>query len=117
MLEELPDLRGLPLQRAETPRRGLLEFFPVAGGRASRYLLLEIAVEILVRIEFGRVRREVVNREQFRMRLDPCADLLRLVHVQVVEDEHHLAARVLSQPLEERQQRRRIDGFLEDHEA
>ena len=95
----------------------LLEFFSVAGGGAAGDLLLEIVVQILVRIQLGRVWRQVVDGDRFGMCLHQDFHVLRFVDAQDVKDEHHLAARILAQPLEERQQRRCINGLLEHHVA
>ncbi len=45
------------------------------------HLLFEIAVEMLRRIELGRVGRKVVNGDQLGMRLDSSVDRFRFVHI------------------------------------
>ena len=76
-------------------RRGSLQQRVAMAGRCSfGDAELEIAVQILVRIEIGRVGWQVEEGDLVGVRGDPSAHLLCLVHVQVVEDQKDFAARV-----------------------
>lgn len=91
VMKEVADAGGAALQHAEVRPRG---FRQVRFG-ARRYFHgdaeLESAVEILVRIELRGIRRQMEHRDLAGMRRHPGADLGRLVHIQVVEDQGDFA--------------------------
>jgi hypothetical protein len=68
MLEELLDRRGTLLQGAQATRGRLLKSLTMTRRGAPRDLLLQIAVEVLVWVELRCIRRQMVNRDQRRMR-------------------------------------------------
>lgn len=91
MVEELLDAVGAPLQGAQARGRGAQQGGTVTRGGPSRDAQLQIPVQVLVRIEIGRIRREIEQRDRIGVRGHPVPDVPRLVDVQIVEDDKKTA--------------------------
>ena len=77
---------------------------------------LQVAVEVLVGIELGRVGWQEEDLDLRGIRREPAAHLGRLVNTEVVEDQEDLALGIARQPTHEDDERRRFQGALVDHE-
>lgn len=87
------------------------------GNRPGTYRGFQIPVEVLVGVEFRRVRRQVKQFDLLGVFRSPLADTVGTVHAQVVDDKEHLTLRILNQVLQEHDEALRIDGALEEREA
>ena len=65
----------------------------------SMHSTLQIVVQILVGIQFRRVRRQIEHLDLFFVFVEPGLDRLAVMDPQVVEDEDHLATGFLDQSL------------------
>ncbi|CAH1748061.1 protein of unknown function [Thauera humireducens] len=87
------------------------------GNRPGAYRRFQIPVQILVGVEFRRVRRQVKELDLLGVFGSPLADTVGAVHAQVVDDQEHLTPRILNQVFQEHDEALGIDGALEEREA
>ena len=114
MLEILGNAIRLFLQHPHVRENLLLELLFVPRRLAAVHTGLEITVEILVRVEFRGVRRQVEHFDLIVMVRQPCLEYLRMVNPQVIQDQVNLPLCALDQPLAEINQQIGIHAAFED---
>jgi hypothetical protein len=106
------------LEGTHVRRYGGLQLFGTAHGGHGMHAGFQIAVQILIGIQLGRVRRQVEYLDLFGMVGEPGLDDLGVMHAQVVKNQKYLAPlRSSYQPLEKLDQHLRVQCAVIDHPA
>lgn len=105
------------LDASELGERLPFQVCGIAGRDAGMDRALEVAVEVLVGIELGRVGRQEEELDERRIALDPCGHLPSLVDLEIVEDQEDAPLPPSRQTPQEAQQHLGAQRTFVDHES
>ena len=117
MLEASPHTRLGSLDGAEMSTDLPFEVRRVLRRDIAMHGALEIPIEVLVRVQFRRVRRQVEQGDLVAVRVDPFSHRLGLVDAEVVENQEDLAPGIADESLHEDNQQGGQHGAVSHHEA
>jgi len=76
----------------------------------------QIAIQVLIRIELGRVGGQVEHLDLLKVLFQPLVYQFAVMHSQIVDNQKHLAAHILDQPSHKSNQGLGVHGISVDHE-
>ena len=77
----------------------------------------QITIQVLIRVELGRVGRQVEHFDLIRVLFQPLVHQLAVMYSQVVDDQKHLSVHILDQSPHKANQRIGVHGVPVDHKA
>ena len=86
------------------------------GGNPRMNPDFQITIQVLIRIELGRVGGQVEHLDLLRVFFQPLVYQFAVMHSQIVDDQKHLAIYILDQPTQKSNQRLGVHGIPVDHE-
>ena len=117
MLEITSDVGRSMLQSFHERPGFLHQLFLVSGRKAGAYSLLQISVQIFVRIVLRCIRRQKENLYPLPMLFKPFLHSLAMMHPVIVQDQKDLLLDILDQPGHKLDQHRGGHCFPIQHEA
>ena len=94
---------------------GRIEFYFVGMPFLCGHGLLQVVVQVLVRVELGAVGRKEYEFDAMAVLFQPLFDGLTVVHSQIIDDEYDLTLPELNELPEELQKSFRVDRLLQRH--
>ena len=95
MLEVISDMVRSPLQSFHERPGFLCQIFLAPGRKAGAYPLLQVSIQIFIRIVLRRIRRQKEDPDPLLMLIKPFLHPFTMVHPMIVQNQENLLLHIL----------------------